>query len=142
MFLFVRAKTGEIINATVSKSPIRALTVSPNILKNWNAQVNKDTPLTESLLACKKIANRVTTTVACDGQRQQFVFTKKICDDDQINVEVLRSENKKIDLCIRKLRNNVSRLGRKTICTTNKADRLQNHLDLYIDYSNSNRITL
>ena len=85
-------------------------------------------------------ANKAYTTIACDAQKQQIRLSKEICYEKHIDIQVLKGENKKIDLSILKLRNDLSRLNRKTICTTKKAERLQNHLDLYIDYHNKNRI--
>ena len=140
IMLFIRAKTGEIISAKVSKSHIRALAVSPTVAKDWNAQVDKTKVIQESLVEAKKVSNRVHATIACDGLPHQVKIAKHFCDESHISVQVLEGENKKIDLSILKLRQDISRLGRKTLSTTKKAERLQNHLDLYINYHNSNRV--
>ena len=142
VMLFIRAKTGEIISAKVSKSHIRALAVSPTVAKKWNSQVDKTKVIQESLFEAKKVSNRVHTTIACDGLPHQVKVAKDFCDESHINVQVLEGENKKIDLSILKLRQDISRLGRKTLSTTKKAERLQNHLDLYINYHNSNRVQI
>ena len=140
IMLFIRAKTGQIISAKVSKSHIRALAVSPTVVKDWNAQVDKTKVIQESLVEAKKVSNRVHTTIACDGLPHQVKIAKDFCDEGHISIQVLESENKKIDLSILKLRQDISRLGRKTLSTTKKAERLQHHLDLYINYHNSKRV--
>lgn len=137
--LSIRAKTGEIISAKVHKISIRALSISKKKIKAWNETTDQMASLSEMLLESSKTFNRLNTTIACDGYRQQIVLTKKICDQDYVNVAVL-PDNKKIDLAIRKLRNDVSRLSRKSLCSTKKQSRLQNHLDLYINYNNKNRV--
>lgn len=135
----IRAKTGELISAKVHKTDIRALAVSQTKIREWNSQTNQMQSLCEMLLETKKAFNRINTTIACDGYRPQINLTKKICDESFVNVSVL-PENKKIDLTMLKLRNDISRLSRKSLCSTKKAERLQNHLDLYINYNNKNRI--
>jgi len=135
----IRAKTGELISAKVHKTDIRALSVSQEKIKEWNSQTNQMQSLSEMLLETKKVFNRINTTIACDGYRPQINLTKEICDESFVNVSIL-PENKKIDLTFRKLRNDISRLSRKSLCSTKKAERLQNHLDLYINYNNQNRI--
>ena len=140
VMLFVRTKTGEIISAKVSKSPIRALTVGPQVRVQWNLQVNKDQVLKESLIEAKKVANIERTTIACDAYMSQVNTAKELCEEPHISIQVLKSENKRIDTTMRKLRQDISRLGRKTLSTTKKAMRLQHHLDLYINYNNLNRL--
>lgn len=140
VLLFIRAKTGEILSAKVSRSPIRALSMSKKEIVKYNSKVNKKVPMYDGFIMAKKAANKAHTTVACDGYRPQVDMAKKICSEDFIDVNVLSSENKKIDLAILKLRQDVSRLGRKSLCTTKKMVNLQRHLDLYIDYNNHNRV--
>lgn len=50
------------------------------------------------------------------------------------------SENKKIDRVFRKMRQDISQLGRKTLSATKKVENLQRHLDLYINYNNQFRV--
>ena len=139
VFLSVRAKTGEIISAKVYKTDIRALSIAKSKIEEWNKQTNKDEALIEFLQETEKSFNRVYTTLGCDGLPSQIKIAKEICGD---NVKVVTlGENKRIDLAIKKIRNDLSRLSRKTLCTTKKAERLQKHLDLYIHYHNKNRIT-
>ena len=138
VWLSVRAKTGEIVAAKVHKTNIRALTISPAKRREWNQKTNVETSLVEFLNETKKSFNRVHTTLGCDGHYQTVNTARDICPKAEV---VVLGENKKIDLSILKLRNDLSRLSRKSLCTTKKAERLQNHLDLYIDYHNENRIT-
>ena len=138
VYLSARAKTGELIAAKVHKTDIRALAMSQNKIREWNAQTDKETALVDFLLETQKAFNRVYTTLGCDGYRAQIKTAKEVCGN---NVEVVTlGENKKIDLSIRKLRNDISRLSRKSLCSTKKAERLQNHLDLYIHYHNRQRV--
>ena len=140
IMLFIRAKTGQIISAKVSKSHIRGLSVGQDVIKGWNSQVDKSKVMAESMIEAKKIANRVHTTIACDGLPSQVKMVRDACPESHIYIQILKSENKKIDSSISKLRMDLSRLGRKTLATTKKAERLQKHLDLYINYHNFQRI--
>ena len=139
IYLSVRAKTGEIISAKVHTTHIRALAVSKEKINKWNRNVDKGAALADCLLETKKAFNRVHTTLGCDGEKINISTANEICDESFINIVTL-GENKKIDLAIRKMRNDISRLSRKSLCSTKKAERLQNHLDLYIDYHNKNRV--
>ena len=143
VFVSIRAKTGEIISTKVCKGNIRALSISKEYIQDWNteAKLEKQSALTDLLLELSKVANRAYTTIACDGYQPQVNFAEKFFNKDKfVNVQVLKSENKRIDLAILKLRQDISRLKRKTLATTKKSDRLQKHLDLYTDYHNKNRV--
>ena len=140
VWLSIRAKTGEIVASKVHKTDIRALSLSKKEIIEWNSQTNKESSLVEFLLETKKSFNRAYTTLGCDGHHHTQKIAKDICGDmAQI---VTLEDNKRIDLAIRKLRNDVSRLSRKSLCSTKKAERLQNHLDLYINYHNRERISI
>ncbi len=134
----VRAKTGEIVSAKVHRTDIRALAMSKREILKWNRQTNKESSLIDFLLETKKSLNRAYSVLGCDGFRQSRKIAENICGD--ISHIITLGENKKIDLSIRKLRNDISRLQRKTLCSTKKAERLQNHLDLYINYHNRKRV--
>ena len=60
---------------------------------------------------------------------EQVFNTQELCNEKYINIQVLNSESKRIDLAILKMRNDMSRLGRRTLCTT-KRPIGKNHLDL------------
>ena len=138
VWLSVRAKTGEIVSAKVHRTDIRALAMSKKEIVKWNSRSNKESSLVDFLLETKKSLNRAYSVLGCDG----YHFSKKIAQDicgDIAHIIVL-GENKKIDLAIRKIRNDISRLSRKSLCSTKKAERLQNHLDLYINYHNRKRV--
>ena len=140
VWLSVRAKTGQLISAKVFKTDIRALSVSKAVMEAWNRQSDKENALVECLLETRKAHNRVHTTVGCDGERGALKTARKVHMAPNVNVVEL-GQNKKIDLSIRKLRNDISRLSRKSLSSTKKAERLQNHLDLYINYHNRERIS-
>lgn len=57
-----------------------------------------------------------------------------------ITIQPSSNKNKKIDRVFRRIRQDVSRLGRKTLSTTKRIENLQKHLDLYIDYNNVKRV--
>ena len=138
VWLSVRAKTGELIAAKVHRTDIRALATDRGTIRKWNAATDKEQSLIEFLMETEKAFNRVHTTVGCDGLKSQIKTAKQLFGDSAEVVEL--GENKKIDLAIRKLRNDISRLSRKSLCSTKKAEQLQNHLDLYIWYHNRKRL--
>ena len=93
------------------------------------------------LLETKKILNETHATVSCDSYRPQVKKTKEVLSDKHIVIAPSQAENKKSDSVFSRMRLDISRLGRKSLCTTKKMERLQNHLDLYIVYSNKRRVS-
>ena len=135
----IRWKTGEIVSAKVGYIPIRALTISKQQSKEWNIKARKSQHTLAMILETKKALNKNGATISCDRERKQVSLLKDFCHEDFISLQPSSQENKKIDRAFRRLRNDVSRLNRKTICTTKDITRLQDHLDLYTDYHNVKR---
>ena len=138
--LFIRAKTGHILAAKVGRGIVKSQSVSPAYSKAYNAKSDRPEAAAAGLMQACKVANRAKTTLACDGSKLLLGAARNVCRESFYDVQVMHQEHKAIDAAIAKLRNDVSRLSRKTLCTTKKADRLQSHLDLYTNYSNKNRV--
>lgn len=136
----VRAKTGEIISTKVCRIPVKALAISKQYIDHWNQNVNRSTAITDMLLDTKKALNNKYATIACDNAKQPVSLAKKILQSHKVQVYNSGAENKKIDLTFMKMRQDISRLRRRTLATTKRQDRLQAHLDLYTDYHNMKRI--
>ena len=135
----VRPKTNEIISAKVGYIPIRALTVSKQHSKQWNVKASKSQHTLAMILETKKALNKNGSTITCDKETSQVNLLKDFCHEDFITLAPSSAENKKIDRIFRRIRNDVSRLNRRTICTTKDITQLQNHLDLYTEYHNVKR---
>ena len=134
----VRCKTKEIISARVGYIPIRALTVSKAYSTEWNSKIT-DSRIREMLLRTKTVLNKKGALISCDRENQQVNLLKKLCTEPHITVAPSSSENKIIDRVFRRMRQDISRLGRKTLSTTKDISELQKHLDLYTDYHNLKR---
>ena len=78
--------------------------------------------------------------LACDNAAQPIKIAKNIFGSHTVQVINTRLSNKKIDDAFLKLRQDISRLRRRTLATTKKRKRLQMRLDLYRDYHNTKRI--
>ena len=136
----VRAKTGEIISTKVCRIPVKALAVSKKYIEKWNSNINRENAITDMLLETEKAMNKDYAMVACDNATQPVRIAKDFFGDHRVQVYNSGAENKRIDLAFLKMRQDISRLRRRTLATTKRADRLQNHLDLYTDYHNTKRI--
>ena len=136
----IRAKTGQIISTKICKIPVKALSVSKNYTAYWNSKVNRETAITDMLLETKKTLSNKFSTVACDNAKQPVSIAKKIFNKENIQVYNSYSKNKRIDLTFLKMRQDISRLRRRTLATTKKKENLQKHLDLYTDYHNTKRV--
>lgn len=137
--LSIRHKTGEIISAKAGYIPIRALTVSKPYSTEWNKRANQSNHTYRMLQETKKALNPKGSTITCDGYRPQIKLLKNICKQPFITIQPSSKEHKKIDRVFRRMRQDMSRLGRKTLSTTKRLEHLQNHLDLYTDYHNIKR---
>ena len=138
--LSIRHKTGEIISAKVGYAPIRALSISKRYSQAWNSRVN-DSHLRAMIKETKQALNPKASTITCDGYRPQIKVLKDDCQEPWITIQTSQKEHKKIDRVFRRMRYDLSRLGRKTLSTTKSLPDLQNHLDLYTDYHNIKRAT-
>ena len=135
----VRPKTNEIISVKAGYIPIRALAVSKQHSKEWNIKARNSKHTLAMILETKKALNKNGATITCDKERSQVSLLKDFCHEDFITLAPSSAENKKIDRIFRRIRNDVSRLNRRTICTTKDLTQLQNHLDLYTEYHNVKR---
>ena len=136
--LSIRHKTGEIISAKVGYIPVRALSVSKLYSTDWNSRIT-DEHTRNMLKETKKALNPKASTITCDGYRPQVKLLERLCNEPSITIQTSSKEHKKIDRVFRRMRQDLSRLGRKTLSTTKRLDQLQNHLDLYTDYHNVKR---
>lgn len=136
----IRAKTGEIIHTKVCKIPVKALSVSKDYINKWNKQVNRRPAIAELLWNTKHALSKDFATIACDGARLPAKIAEDVFFDKQFNVVATKARNKKIDLTFLKMRQDISRLRRRTLATTKHRKNLQKHLDLYTDYHNTKRI--
>ncbi len=137
--LSIRHKTGEIISAKAGYIPVRALAVSKAYSTKWNKMANQSNHTIKMIQETKKALNTKGSTISCDGYRPQIKLLKNICKQSFITIQPSMKEHKKIDRVFRRIRQDVSRLGRKTLSTTKRLEQLQNHLDLYTDYHNVRR---
>ena len=135
----IRHKTGEIISAKAGYIPIRALSISRAYSEAWNEKARYSTHIIKMLNETREALNRNSATVTCDQDRGQVNTLKELYKDPFITLAPSSQENKKIDRVFRRMRQDISRLGRKTLSTTKKIKQLQNHLDLYIQYNNITR---
>ena len=136
----IRAKTGQIISTKVCTIPVKALAVSKYYTQHWNKNINRESAITDMLLETKKALSDEFSTIACDNAKQPVSIAKKIFKKENIQVYNSYSQNKRIDLTFLKMRQDISRLRRKTLATTKKRENLQKHLDLYTDYHNTKRV--
>ena len=135
----MRPKTNEVISAKVGYIPVRALTISKTYSQEWNRKAHKSLHIQNMIFETKKALKKSGATLSCDRARNQVKIVKDFCLEDHIKITPTEKRNKKIDMLFRRIRNDISRLNRKTICTTKNISQLQNHLDLWIDYHNVKR---
>lgn len=136
----IRAKTGEIISMKVGTIHVKGLTVSKEYIKTWNSQTNRRYAIADMLFETQHAMKKDYAMIACDNSPQPVKIAKDIFGDGRVQVLNSSQKNKRIDLTFLKLRQDISRLRRRTLATTKNRDRLQNHLDLYTDYHNLKRI--
>lgn len=135
----IRVKTGEIISTKICTVPLKALTVSKRYIMDWNIKVHRDTALTDMFLETKKTLKE-NYVVSCDMANRPVMLAKKFFSPENIQSYKSSLEGKKIDYTFMKMRQDISRLRRKTLATTKKKEFLQKHLDLYTDYHNTKRV--
>ena len=136
----IRAKTGEIISMKVATIPVKSLKTSAEYKEKWNKQINRRIVLTDMLLETEQALNKDYAMVACDNAAQLIKIATNIFGSHRVQVINTRLSNKRIDYAFLKLRQDISRLRRRTLATTKKRESLQMHLDLYTDYHNTKRI--
>ena len=137
----IRVKTGEIISMKVCKTTVKALAVSKDYIQHWNKNIDRSSVLENMLKDTKQALNKRHSTIACDKAKWSVNVANKFFEkDNNVLVFDTSARNKKIDLTFLKMRQDISRLRRRTLATTKLSNRLQKHLDLYTDYHNTKRI--
>ena len=137
----IRWKTGEIISTKVCKIPVKALSVSKSYIEKWNKNIDRKDALISLFQDTKKSFKKDYCLLAGDSAPLPLKVANDLFQDDKnIQVHNSKERNKRIDLVFLKMRQDISRLRRKTLATTKKRDNLQRHLDLYTDYHNEKRI--
>ncbi|MCY4129533.1 MAG: hypothetical protein OXG15_09895 [Gammaproteobacteria bacterium] len=136
----IRAKTGEIIETRVCKIPVKALAVSQSYIRDWNSNIDRSHKLFEMLWNTKRALNKTHATIACDKARSAVKVAEDVFFENNFQVYASKERNKRIDLTFLKMRQDISRLRRRTLAITKRRDNLQKHLDLYTDYHNTKRI--
>jgi hypothetical protein len=146
----VRVKTGEIIEAQVA--PFRTTVGQEKLpLKYQNEYRPDNRPVAiEDTLNSAKKAVRKSITIESDESTAYFKIIKKVIPKaiyrrvkKMLPFYIPKDEQRKmkkplfvVNYTCAKLRNDLSRLARKTWVTTKKMERLQSHLDLYIAFNN------
>ena len=130
--LAIRPKTFEIIAAKVCRIPAKAMSKKVD-----NSNTNRKTGETNACIEIEKVLKEK-ASIATDGKVPQVV--KTFFPDQTIKSFKNHEEKEKalwaINHVCAKLRNRLSRLNRKTWANTQKASRLQEHLDLFIACQN------
>jgi len=137
----IRHKTGEIISAKAGYTNVRALSTASVYTQAWNEKVKRNSKHTEKMLKeTKKALNPKGSLISCDADKKPLRLVKDMYTEPFITIQPSSNKNKKIDRVFRRIRQDISRLGRKTLSTTKRIENLQKHLDLYIDYNNVKRV--
>ena len=139
--LAIRPKTGQILSARVCRIPIKALTVSPSIMKDWNSKVNRKQALIDMLLE-SSYAMREGATLGSDGDTFAGKVVALVLPENKHKIYSDKSNDSlwRINHACAKLRHHISRLKRRTGATSKDWRRLQDHLDLFIAYQNGYRV--
>lgn len=137
--LAIRVKTGEIISAMVSRIPMKAHSASPQEKARYAQLSNSKGKQIEMLLDIKKVIKKE-STIESDGKYIAQKTVNRILTGAKYESKVRSSEMWRINKSCLKMRQNISRLRRKTLATTKRSDRLQKHLYLYIAYNNGYNI--
>jgi len=137
--LAIRVKTGEMISAKVSRIPMKAHAASPAEKAKYAALSTRDQKQTEMLMDVEKVITGK-STLESDGKYIARKTVNKILTNTNYESKVRSCEMWRINKTCMVLRQNISRLRRKTLATTKRMDRLQKHLSLYIAYNNGYEI--
>ncbi len=147
----VRAKTGELIDLDVQtlnyKGPLAALA-----FKKYGPRKNNATKAVRKVMSSIALCTREQTLVVTDSHP---AYPRPLCELLPLATHrktlrcprVLATSRRNphdelftVNYSIAKIRNDLSRLSRKTWVTTKKPQRLQAHLDLYLAWNNRYQI--
>lgn len=149
----VRAKTGEIIEAQVATMNCHGNTAKISQAKyGWRQDTRS--AACEDVLRQVNSCSRDNVTIVSDGKPVYWTWVKKFVPHaefsvvdrgDKNGIKADSRKNKKdglftLNYTAAKLRNDLSRLTRKTWVTTKAAWALQAHLDLYIAFNNGYKL--
>lgn len=139
--LAVRVKTGEIIDAKVASMNCHGHMANASRKKYGWREDNRNVACQDVLNIVKKCA-KTELTVATDAKRAYITYIRNILPEAahiQIKGRNDKNNGKKIftlNYTCAKIRNDLSRMARKTWVTTKTMWALQAHLDLYIAFNN------
>lgn len=145
----VRAKTGQIIAAKVASMNCKGKAAPVSLAKYGLRKDERNQAMTDVMAQVTSCA-REQLTVMSDSKTAYTTLMKRLVPNAVFEqtpragkgpVNSASRKNKKdkmftLNYTAAKLRNDLSRLARKTWVTTKKPDRLQAHLDLYIAFNN------
>lgn len=137
--LAIRPKTGQIITAKVCRIPMRAVTATKKAKEEYAALSTRSLARAEMLIEISKVIKK-DGTIRSDGRYLGRDMIKAITPGITYKTSTTPDEIFMLNKTCLKLRQDVSRLRRRTLATTKLMSRLQNHLDLYVHYNNTVRI--
>lgn len=147
----VRANTGEIIEAQVAQVQLKGAKTTKSFSK-YGYRENQTAAVIEDVLKAIKQVSKRNTALYTDGDTSYPALMKKFIPN--IDYKPMKNSLKgisderrnkndplwRINHIAAKMRNDLSRLARKTWTTTKKIWALQAHIDLYIAWNNGYKI--
>ncbi|MBE8221702.1 MAG: hypothetical protein HAW60_03125 [Bdellovibrionales bacterium] len=141
--LAIRPKTLEVISARVCRIPVKAQTVSPQVKFEAKEKSNRENIQNEMCFEIDKVL-KSKGTILGDGSIPRTV--RQIFKDKDIQSESCLSAKDSrlwaINHICAKFRHRISRLHRKTWANTQKLERLQMHLDIFIACQNKYKLDI
>jgi transposase-like protein len=144
--LAVRGKTGEIVEARVAEMNCHGKSASTSQRKyGWRTDTRD--AAREDVFKMLNKCRKSTLTIISDAKTDYPKLAKKLIPDVtfvQVPSRVAKAGGPDkmftLNYTAAKIRNDLSRMARKTWVTTKKAEMLQAHLDLYIAWNNGYKI--
>ena len=139
--LAIRPKDSTIVSIKVCRIPMNAVRASRAEKDAYAKISNRTQKKTELALDLEK-ALTGQKRVQSDGK----YFSREIINKVVSGVDYQSSPHRqnplwRLDKAVLMMRQNVSRLRRSTLATTKRIERLQNHLDLYLQYHNELKLS-
>ena len=139
--LAIRPKTGQIITAKVCRIPMRAVTATKQAKDDYAVLNTRGQAKAEMLLEISKVL-KDKGTIRSDGRYLGRDMIREITPGAIYQTSTAPDDIFMLNKICLKMRQDISRMRRRTLSTTKKMERLQNHLDLYVRYNNTVRITV
>ena len=139
--LAIRPKTGQIITAKVCRIPMRAVTATKQAKQEYAVLNTRSRTKAEMLIEVSKVIEEG-GTIRSDGKYLDRSMLKTILPTATYKTSTTPDDIFMLNKICLKIRQDISRMRRRTLSTTKKMERLQNHLDLYVHYNNTVRITV